>query len=201
MRRAYPLSYSDYNLDKGSLTIRHGEFHGLFKWQPYFASPTVGEMRYEDILYSAITMMPVTYLNPNISNEEKSLDGVHQFFDLFNELKDVFYGDYYPLTDWNIDNDKWIGWQFMNREADLGFVQMFRREGSPQTEMTVKPRGLEKKAMYELNQLNGKITDTYRIENVPLDKRSGDDMMRRGINVRLDNPGTTCVVKIKKTNK
>ena len=191
LRKTYPLLYSDYfHHDwtvRNGITVRHGVFHSLFKWHPYFVGTGMEEkLRQAGIFYTSFAMMPTLFNFLDVSNEANNAMA-YQFIDVFNELKDIFYEDYYPLTGWNVDEDKWIGWQFMSRNAERGFVQMFRREKSEQTEMTVKLRGLNANAMYELTEATGKFTVTC----------PGADLMRDGYSVRLE-PKTTCIIKIKK---
>ena len=49
---------------------------------------------------------------------------------MIRELRKVagyFYGDYYPLTSYSLDNSVWMAWQFDRPDLGEGMVQVFRR--------------------------------------------------------------------------
>lgn len=63
-------------------------------------------------------------------------------------LRELWLGDYYPLTDIGLDESTWCGWQFHRPDLDKGFVMMFRRPKSETSAMSVKLRGINKDANY-----------------------------------------------------
>lgn len=81
-------------------------------------------------------------------------------------IRDCFYGDYYPLTPYNVDKENWLGWQFNRPEAGDGMVQMFRRENSMYCGMNCSLQGLEPQAVYELKNFDQ--PDTVRISGTEL---------------------------------
>lgn len=53
--------------------------------------------------------------------------------ELTKQLKQTvpyYYGDFYPLTPYSLDQQDWIAWQFHVPDRDEGMVQAFRRSES-----------------------------------------------------------------------
>jgi alpha-galactosidase len=67
-----------------------------------------------------------------------------------------YWGDFWPLTPYSLKNDVWMAWQFDRPEEGQGVVQAFRRQDCPQESITLKLRGLDPKARYELQNLDEK---------------------------------------------
>lgn len=77
----------------------------------------------------------------------------------YKQLRPYYYGDYYPLTgtDDMTGSGTWLAYQ-MNRPAEGdGIVLAFRRKDAGQESLTVRLRGLDRDASYELtNEDDGK---------------------------------------------
>ena len=83
---------------------------------------------------------------------------------LLNQLeavKDLYTGDYYPLTPYSLENDVWMAWQFDRPDLGQGVVQVFRRPDSPYESARFHLRGLDPDAKYEVTNL-----DTNRPEEM-----------------------------------
>lgn len=89
-------------------------------------------------------------------------------------------GDYYPLTEYTLEDDQWIGWQFDRPESGDGIVQMFRRKNSPLDSATYPLRGLEGAKTYEVKNFDEPGT-------VEL---TGRELMETGLPIRIPSqPG------------
>ena len=73
-------------------------------------------------------------------------------------LRPLYLGDYHPLTDINLDERHWIGWQFDRPDLGKGFAVFFRRPTSPYTALDVALRGLDPAATYEVT-----FKETYQV--------------------------------------
>jgi len=69
----------------------------------------------------------------------------------FRGLRDYFYGDYYPLTEYGTGDDAWAAFQWDRPETGNGIVAAFRRPMAPEAAIEVKLGGLEPGADYEVN--------------------------------------------------
>ena len=87
-----------------------------------------------------------------------------------------YYGDYYPLTPYSLSEDAWIAWQFHRPETEEGLVEAFRRPRSQKASISLKLRGLDPQAVYEIK--NADLEEPTRA--------SGRDLMEKGL------PGERC---------
>jgi len=79
-------------------------------------------------------------------------------------------GDFYPLTSYSLQRDRWIAWQFDQPEKGEGVVQAFRRPESPYESARFKLHGLEESATYAVENFDGG-TGTL----------TGKELMERGL--------------------
>jgi alpha-galactosidase len=82
----------------------------------------------------------------------------------FKQLRQYFYGDYYPLTlprKHYMDDDFWLAYQFNRPEKKDGIIVAFRRVKSPDNSFNVKLSGLDVNAKYELYYEDYKLSKTY----------------------------------------
>jgi len=91
------------------------------------------------------------------------------------ELCKYFYGDFYPLTKYSVDDDVWMAWQFDRPDLAEGLVQVFRRASSPYETARLKLHGLEPDATYDLAD-----ADTKAVRSLP-----GADLMNAGLEVAM----------------
>ncbi|MHB1455443.1 MAG: glycoside hydrolase family 36 protein, partial [Armatimonadota bacterium] len=72
------------------------------------------------------------------------------------ELRQFWTGDYYPLVDISLDNDKWCAWQFDRSDLGAGFAMYFRRPKCPYIAMASGLHGIDPKAKYEVILVDSK---------------------------------------------
>ena len=72
----------------------------------------------------------------------------------WRQVADAFFGDYYPLSDYNLDSTRWIAWQFHRPESGTGMIQAFRRHETIDKSFCCQLRGLDPDAQYELTDLD-----------------------------------------------
>ena len=67
-------------------------------------------------------------------------------------LRDYFYGDYYPLTPspLNANDDQWLAYQLNRPMQKDGLVIAFRRKMNMNASIIAKLSGLDEKGLYEL---------------------------------------------------
>ena len=93
-------------------------------------------------------------------------------------------GDYYALTDYSLETDIWMAWQFERPEHGEGVVQVFRRADNAQAARRFRLRGLQSAAVYELHDMDSQ--NTVRI--------SGRELMVTGLLVRLVSAPAAAIV-------
>jgi alpha-galactosidase len=69
----------------------------------------------------------------------------------FRALREYFYGDYYPLSEYSTSDDAWTALQWDRPEEGDGVVLAFRRPMAPQPSIEVKLGGLDAGTDYEVS--------------------------------------------------
>lgn len=147
MRRAVPLLRSDYEMNK-DVTAEgcQGQTYGLSYWLPFYG----GGSRPQDPYHYRSLIMPSFGMIASPLNIAKKA---------YNEFRlaapHMIEGDYYPLTPYNRGKDQWIAWQFHTPETGGGVIQAFRRSEAASEALTVKLRGLDANATYEIENIDG----------------------------------------------
>lgn len=72
----------------------------------------------------------------------------------WRQVADAFLGDYYPLTDYNLDGTRWMAWLFHRTETETGIMQAFRRAEATDASRCCRLYGLDPDALYELTDLD-----------------------------------------------
>jgi alpha-galactosidase len=74
----------------------------------------------------------------------------HELVAIFKRVRLLYYGDYYPLTEYSTSNDAWMAYQFHRDDMKLGMILAFRRDKARDPSIRVKPRGLAAKKTYKV---------------------------------------------------
>lgn len=187
MRRSVPLLRSDYQGPqlpeqgpKGAMTTdvfsgNQGHTYGLSFWLPYYGT---GDM--SDDLYSARShLCPFNVVGTN-GRQPNWAALKRQIADQQAAGPSAFHGDYYPLTPYDKSLTCWQAWSFYDPRAGQGHLQAFRRESNIQTDFTVRLRGLEPEARYEITDRDSGTTR----------QALGRDLMQTGLALYAAAPRT-----------
>jgi alpha-galactosidase len=148
MRRAVPLLRSDYEMTKDADKFEgfQGQTYGLSFWLPFYGGLSRFQKPYE---YRSLLM-------PGFGMHATPLPVAKKAHDEFRAVAPhMIEGDYYPLTPYNRATDQWIAWQFHTPKTGGGVIQAFRRSEAANETLTVKLCGLDAKATYEVENLDG----------------------------------------------
>ena len=178
LRRALPLWRSDHTFDDaaGNQCITYGisfwiPFHGttFYTIDPYIARSC---------------MSPGLVLDFDLRRKELNFPLLWQLVNQWREFSPNFFGDYYPLTPYRLENDVWMAWQFDRPEAGKGMVQAFRRANSPDESSCFNLRGLDPDAHYKLTNL-----DVQGFKEM-----TGRELTEKGLKIVIkDQPGTAII--------
>jgi len=84
-------------------------------------------------------------------------------------VRQLYRGDFYPLTDYTVSDEGWIAFQFDRPDLGEGLVQAFRRASCPEDSARLMLCGLEPEATYTVSNLDGgepqQVTGRYLTEN------------------------------------
>ncbi|MGB9758337.1 MAG: alpha-galactosidase [Thermoproteota archaeon] len=68
----------------------------------------------------------------------------------FKQVREFFYGDYYPLSPYSTSDDAWLAYQFHREDLKGGIVFIFRRQKCSRKDFPVKFKRLNLFSNYEL---------------------------------------------------
>jgi len=178
LRRALPLWRSDHTFDDavGNQCITYG----ISFWLPFY-----GTTFYTIDPYIARSCMsPGLVLDFDLRRRELNFPLLWQLVNQWREFSPNFFGDYYPLTSYSLENDVWMAWQFNRPEIGKGMAQAFRRANSPYESACFKLRGLAPDAHYKLTNL----------DDQSFKEMTGRELMEKGLTIVIkDQPGTAII--------
>lgn len=181
LRRALPLLRSDFQVNPICAEGNQGHTYGLSSWIP-FAGTGCG---------SGDTYLYRSHLCPfmGIGNNDDTAKW-KKAIDDWRSVCMHFYGDYYPLTEYSLSNEKWIAWQFHTPETQSGMIQVFKRNNCREDKMSVKLKSLIAEAEYELENLDESAVLTY----------TGKQLENGGHFVVLPDAPASAIIKYKIKN-
>jgi alpha-galactosidase len=180
MRRAVPLWRSDYIMDPVG---NQGHTYGLSLWLPYQGTGTGSR----EITPYALRSTLVTAVNACFDVRRKDLDYnmIRRVLGQWKQYAPYYFGDYYPLTAYSLEQTAWMAWQFDVPEKGEGLVQAFRRAESVYEAARFKLRRLDPGAGYVLTNLDSGESQTL----------GGRELLDKGLAVRItEQPGSVVIV-------
>ncbi len=158
MRRAVPLLRSDYQFEP---TGNQSQTFGISFWLPYYGTgvgPQTtnggawGSSQY--VVRSSIAPCYASSVDPGTATDEDwaVLDKMNHDFLLVQD--DLLYSDFYPLTEYSLDNDAWMALQFNRPAFGTGTVLAFRRPGARAAVMHFRLQGLMAVGSYRVENLD-----------------------------------------------
>ncbi|MBN2328549.1 MAG: alpha-galactosidase [Candidatus Omnitrophica bacterium] len=196
MRRAVPLLRSDYLFEPVG---QQGQTYGLSFWIPfhgtaYCPSNTsgwgwgTGANSYEPYTRRS-NMCPSNNACFDFRvdvDDELLMKLYHEWLEIGSD----YFGDYYPLTDYNMSPDDWLAWQFYRPEAGEGFVQAFRRDECIFSKAQLPLRGLDAGAVYRVKNYDESDSITA----------TGKELMEKGLSVEIPRKPGAATIKLVKLN-
>lgn len=180
MRRAVPLLRSDFQWpEMGDVNEgNQGHTYGLSAWLPFQGT---GVYKYDP--YSLRSFYLPSFGMGALTPENTAAQ--RTAYAECRQVAPLMLADYYPLTPYSRDVDRWIAWQFHRPEQGDGVVQAFRREQCSESAITVRLSGLDPAARYRLTDL----------DRPGRTEASGGDLMSEGLQVAIDAaPGAAIIL-------
>jgi alpha-galactosidase len=104
------------------------------------------------------------------------------------ELRPYWLGDFYPLTEIKSDESAWAGWQLHRADLNGGFLTMFRRPRSTESQKQVTLYGIDSRARYE-------VTMAESFDPGPKQILTGAQLGH--LNVTLSSPQSSVLIRYK----
>ena len=175
MKRGVPLHYSDWfdgapgNMDydmKGKMT------QSLFQWFPYFKNGGNQHTLYHRRMnFACFTNIGLD--QPFAEDTDWAL--MRQIRAEYEQIRDYFYGDFYLLTPWVAEADRWDGRMFFDPERGEGFASIACQEAASDLSKTIRLKGLDPQKTYTVRDFDGLADATA----------TGAELMEKGITVTV----------------
>jgi len=182
LRRAVPLLRSDYQSFEGDPAFapgNQGHTYGLAPWIPYFGQGVYYHER--QFAYSVrSSWSPAFGMCVDIRKPGVNWPAIRRLAQQWRQIASCYLGDFYPLTEYQLDPTAWLAWQFDVPERGEGLVQVFRRDRSFYETARFKLGALEPDVRYLVTNLDsGERT-----------ARTGRELAETGLLVAIaDRPG------------
>jgi alpha-galactosidase len=185
MRRSVPLHYTDYGY--GIHPVKLAFHHTLYAWIPYFKEFTISWDlngpednprldRQLDSFSFHCAMAPMLFLTLDTRRDDYDYALGNRMTAVWRRASTLLlHGDYYPLTTFSTDPERWVVRQFDRPETGEGLIQGIRLAACPEEQYTALPRGLDPEATYILE--NPETAESREI--------SGSVLLRDGLTFEL----------------
>ena len=206
--RGVDLSRADYPVSPDADPIGNQlSTGGLAYWRPHYG--TILQMRPHDNYHLRSGFAPgLSFALFNVAGTKDQVgsfipadfpfDWLRTQVEQLKRVRPYYYGDYYPLLPCSANTHcvagasdersaafEWAAWQFNRPEQGDGIVQAFRREKSDDAAKSLRLRGLDADASYEVTDLDAGVAKTV----------TGQDLMQKGLHVEVaGEPGAAIIL-------
>ena len=119
------------------------------------------------------------------------------WLEIYEQLRPLYDGDFYPLTAYSLSSFDWLGWQLHRGDLKKGMLQLFRRGNATAPTLSFPVYGLKPEACYSLTIWDD-VSDRRQHGSVrPLGagNTTGAEL-RAGLAVTLPGPPRACTVDV-----
>lgn len=159
MRRAIALHPTDYNY--GHLAAKQAFHSSLFQWLPCFGSNTVPVDTVNAYAIRSGHAMNVV-LGYDLRRKDLDYDLLRKLAAEWRQIVPYYQGDFYPLTSYSRDEERWLAWQFDRPDQGDGIIEAFRREKTEEASATFRLSGMDAAARYEITDLESGRSASFR---------------------------------------
>ena len=111
----------------------------------------------------------------DVRRDDLDYDTLRHTIEQWRDYAPLMLGDFTPLTDYHLETDVWMAWQFDRPDLGRGMVQAFRRADSPYDSALFVLRGLDPAARYRVRDVDD--DDATEV--------SGETLSGKGLQVRI----------------
>ncbi|MCL5097445.1 MAG: alpha-galactosidase [Candidatus Omnitrophica bacterium] len=177
MRRAVPLLRSDYILEPVSQQLHT---YGIAFWLPFYGTG----INSTDPYVFRSQMCPHATACYDMRNRQTDYAQLRRLYNQWRQVGNDFFGDYYPLTPYRVDNDVWMAWQFDCPEKGQGMVEAFRRANSDYEVAQFKLKGLDPDRRYQVTNFD----ESFSVE------MTGSELLENGLRISIpQRPGAALI--------
>ncbi len=159
MKRGVPLHYSDwFDGNNGDFDMKGKMSQALFAWFPYFKNElyTINTMYEPRMNYAMFSMLKVGSPLDKSTNWEL----LRQAYAEYDIIREFFYDDFYLLTEWKAEADRWDARMFFDPAENRGFASVACQAASSKLSNTIKLKGLDPEMTYRITDFDGLVDVT-----------------------------------------
>ena len=183
--RSAPLWRTDYSYFESTGYQCHT--YGINFYLPCSGTGNMNPNAYE--FRSALSSALVTGWLLNDGNF--SLEKARRDIEEYKKVQLYFYGDYYPLTNYDTGNSVWMAYQFEKPTSKDGIVLAFRRPSCTTSTLKINLKNLEAKKLYEVR---------YEDSNLSF-QQSGEKLMNEGLELKIAEAPGSLLITYDQVNK
>jgi alpha-galactosidase len=189
MRRSVPLDRSDYQFEP---TGQQCQTYGISLWLPYYGTG-VGPQNTHDGAWGSGQYVVRSSLAPSYASSVVARTASDEDWALLRTMNeefvriqdDLLYSDFYPLTEFSLEDDVWMAFQFDRPAARSGVVLVFRRPQTKTATMRFTLHGLDAGKRYRIDNFDESGTELL----------SGKSLMQHGLEVSLSDAPASAIVQ------
>ena len=184
LRRSVPLLRSDYILEPVS---QQNHTYGIAFWIPFYGT---GINSFDAYVFRS-QMCPHSTACYDMRLQGKSakkqdFETLRRLYTQWLDISYYYFGDYYPLTPYNPENDVWMAWQFDRPDLGEGMVQVFRRADSIYEAACLKLRSLRPDTNYLVTDIDAPDEQKHF---------TGSELIQKGLPVVVnESPGAVVII-------
>jgi len=189
MRRAVPLLRSDYQFEP---TGNQSQTYGISLWLPYYGTGVSPQSTHngkwgsgEYVMRSSLAPAFTTGIDQHTATEEEWAVLKSTNKDFVQIQDDLLYSDFYPLTEYSLENDVWMAFQFDRPDQGSGVVLAFRRPHAKAKTMRLTLQGLDASKHYKI--------DNFDVSGTGLE--TGKSLMHKGLEISLSDAPAAAIVQ------
>jgi alpha-galactosidase len=118
-------------------------------------------------------------------------DHARELLEQYLSVREYFYGDYYPLTEYSQAADAWMAYQLDRPEQGDGLVVVLKRSGSPFTKARFPLHAVRPEPAYEVTDLDSGTSRTI----------GGEELLTEGLEVVLRERPASALVRYAATER
>ena len=174
MRRAVPILPTDVENDAEAYQCCT---YGFGLWLPFFDHTNYE--RFDDYYFRS-SIAPFMQCNWDVRNEDFDVEAALKSLTQWRNAAEFFFGDFWPLSAYNVTKDVWMAWQFSRPDLSTGMIQAFRRPDCPYVSAQFKLKALDANAAYNVSDF-----DTGQTRRM-----TGRELLSDGLTMTISNqPG------------
>jgi len=184
MKRSVPLHFTDwFDANHEDYLMKSKMTQTLFAWFPYFKN----QAYQSSVVKNRMNYSMFSMLTANAGTSAAGWNLMKQSYNEFNQIREYYYDDYYQLTEYTTNSNRWNAWEFYDKAKASGFAQFYCTEKSTSLTKTFKLKGLDASKTYKVTDFDGLVSVTA----------AGKQLMETGIKITVPKADYCVITLIK----